>query len=236
VHDTAKSPLPVAPAGFGVVWMLQLVPFHTSASVEGSPALLRYQPTATHALAEVHATPRRSLDVAPEGSGVAWVLQLVPFQASAQVTVGPALFARLPTALQAVEVRQETDLRVPPGTVGLGVCWTFHPLAAAAGSIAGAGDSVPALLPCCQRLQRTLVCWVTCGVARVTTGRGENTRGSWLAPATGTASTALQPRNTARTATKAVAGSGCPAASAVEFPVHHARRASLVAIVRISYS
>ena len=40
VHDTPPSTLRVAPAGFGVGWITQLVPFQRSAKVTVVPALL----------------------------------------------------------------------------------------------------------------------------------------------------------------------------------------------------
>jgi hypothetical protein len=43
------------------------------------------------ALADVHDTPNSPLKVAPAGFGVGWIVQLVPSQASANVTVVPAL-------------------------------------------------------------------------------------------------------------------------------------------------
>jgi hypothetical protein len=56
VHDTALSWTVVAPAGFGVGWIVHFVPFHRStsgASVLPWPEL----PTAVHAFDEVHETP-----------------------------------------------------------------------------------------------------------------------------------------------------------------------------------
>jgi len=40
VQDTASNSLPVAPAGLGVAWMRQLVPFHRSASITEEPVLV----------------------------------------------------------------------------------------------------------------------------------------------------------------------------------------------------
>lgn len=70
VHETAESALVVAPAGFGVVWIDQAVPFHASARVTSTPEPLTYSPTAMQAVAAVHETPESALLVAPEGAGV----------------------------------------------------------------------------------------------------------------------------------------------------------------------
>jgi hypothetical protein len=50
-HDTPRRRVSVAPAGFGVVWIDQLVPFQASASDVTLAPLLEY-PTATHDLAD----------------------------------------------------------------------------------------------------------------------------------------------------------------------------------------
>jgi hypothetical protein len=39
MQDTPKSTAAAAPAGLGVVWMLQTVPFHRSAKVTSRPEL-----------------------------------------------------------------------------------------------------------------------------------------------------------------------------------------------------
>ena len=36
-HDTPRNSLPADPAGLGVAWMLQVVPFHASASSAVAP-------------------------------------------------------------------------------------------------------------------------------------------------------------------------------------------------------
>lgn len=85
VHDTPDKTIRVAPAGFGVAWGRQELPFHASAS---APAVSL--PTVVQALAAVHDTPDSWLNVAP-GLGVGWIFQEVPFQDSASVTSVPAL-------------------------------------------------------------------------------------------------------------------------------------------------
>jgi hypothetical protein len=75
-HDTALSvPLPA------VGWMVQVLPSQRSAS--GAPLL---DPTAVHAVAEVHDTPKRLLVVAPLGLGVGCIVQALPSHRSARVT------------------------------------------------------------------------------------------------------------------------------------------------------
>src|SRR5215469_17582458 len=82
-----------APAGLGVGWMLQLVPFHRSARL---PAL--EFPAAMHADADVQATPFSSPP--PWGGlGVPWMVQRVPFHRSAR---GLALGAQRAVAPDAV--------------------------------------------------------------------------------------------------------------------------------------
>src|SRR6516225_7890528 len=110
-----------APAGLGVGWMLQLVPFHRSARFPASEF-----PTAVHADGEVQATPSRN---APPcgGLAVAWMLQRVPSHRSASV---PA--AEPPTAVQTADDVHATPDRNAPA--GLGAGWScqllpFHPSA-----------------------------------------------------------------------------------------------------------
>ena len=70
----------MAPTGFGVAWMVQVVPSHVSAKLVVPEA-----PTAVQAVDELHDTPDRWLSVAPAGSGVGSMVQAVPFHASANV-------------------------------------------------------------------------------------------------------------------------------------------------------
>ena len=66
---------------------LQRVPFHRSAKAPASDA-----PEASQALRAVQETPVRTLkDFAPEGFGVGWIAQVVPFHRSAKVTSRPEL-------------------------------------------------------------------------------------------------------------------------------------------------
>jgi hypothetical protein len=84
-HETLVKESSVAPAGFGVASIDQRVPFQASVNVR-RPELVKSNPTAVHAVAEVHDTPCKPLSVAPVGFGVDWIDHFVPFQVSASVT------------------------------------------------------------------------------------------------------------------------------------------------------
>src|SRR6266566_7753804 len=89
---TPERRLALAPAGLGLDWIAQLLPFQRSARVRPTPALFVEYPTAVHRVVEGQATPRSRLLVAPLGLGVDWTAQLLPFQRSASVTITPELF------------------------------------------------------------------------------------------------------------------------------------------------
>ena len=91
-QETAENPLAEARGRLGVGWMDHVVPFHRSASVTLRPELLASAPNAAHAEDEVHDTAFRRLTCAPEGLGVRWIRQVVPFHRSAKVTSIPELF------------------------------------------------------------------------------------------------------------------------------------------------
>ena len=74
-HDTPSRLLLVAPAGFGVRWIDQLVPFHRSASVAAAPVRLVENPTAVQELSDAHDTPSGLLDMPPAGFGVCCTAQ-----------------------------------------------------------------------------------------------------------------------------------------------------------------
>jgi hypothetical protein len=59
--------------------MAHFLPFHRSASGLSSNGLAPVSPTAVHALAEVHDTPRNSMKVDPAGLGVRWMAHFLPF-------------------------------------------------------------------------------------------------------------------------------------------------------------
>ena len=75
---TAERPLAKSP-GFGLLIMLQLVPFHCSTRVVEAPVVEVPAPTAKMSLAEIAAIPFREVS---EVVGLATRLQLVPFQCS----------------------------------------------------------------------------------------------------------------------------------------------------------
>lgn len=56
-HDTPFRRLPLAPGGFGVDWIAQLVPSQCSASVTLGLPLVKYDPAAVHEDADGHDTP-----------------------------------------------------------------------------------------------------------------------------------------------------------------------------------
>jgi len=109
-----------APAGVGVGWMLQLVPFHPSARV---PAL--ETPTAVHAAPDVHATLARKPPPCA-GLGVGWMVQRVPSHRSARVLAVGVKALEPPTAVQADAEVHATPLKTSPPCGGLGVGWMLQ--------------------------------------------------------------------------------------------------------------
>ena len=71
--------------------------------------------------ADVHDTAFRKLNCAPDGLGVRWIRQAVPFQCSAKV---PEF--ELPTAVHAEDEVHATLAKKPPPAEGLGVAWMLH--------------------------------------------------------------------------------------------------------------
>ena len=120
-HDTPTSRLRVAPAGLGVRWIAQLLPFHRSASVASTPARFVNDPTAVQDLGDVHDTPSRLLLVAPAGFGVRWIDQLVPFHRSASVAAAPVRLVKNPTAVQELRDTHATPSSLL-STRGIGAC------------------------------------------------------------------------------------------------------------------
>jgi hypothetical protein len=85
LHDTACMSLSVSPPGFGLDWIFQVEPFHTSTRVSSAKELFSNHPTAVHSWAELHDTPARRLSSAPLGFGLDTVFQVLPFQVSTKV-------------------------------------------------------------------------------------------------------------------------------------------------------
>ncbi|HXC64684.1 MAG TPA: hypothetical protein VNZ67_10010, partial [bacterium] len=81
VQDTASRKACTDPAGLGVGWMVQVVPFHRSARTRP----LAVPPTAMQAEREAHDTLFSAPP--PAGVGVGWIRQLVPFHRSARVAM-----------------------------------------------------------------------------------------------------------------------------------------------------
>jgi hypothetical protein len=76
VHDTALRKLPWDALGLGMDWVVQALPFHTSANVTSWNTLLAELPTASHESAAAHETAVRK-ELA--GPGVGCAVQVVPF-------------------------------------------------------------------------------------------------------------------------------------------------------------
>jgi hypothetical protein len=108
--------------GLGVDWMVHAVPSHRSAS---APRL--EDPTAVHAVEDVHDTPEKPLPCAPAGFGVGCTAQEVPFQRSASVTPLPELSRKVPTAVQAEADEHDTAFKNGPcAPGGSGTDWRLH--------------------------------------------------------------------------------------------------------------
>jgi hypothetical protein len=121
VQETPNRALPGAPAGLGVGWKVQFVPFHRSARVPvGLPKLSVRVPTAVQATADVQdAAPRKP---PPAGLGVCWMRHFTPSHRSAS-----GRFADVPMAVQAEGAVQDTPARtLGAAPVGLGVGWMVH--------------------------------------------------------------------------------------------------------------
>jgi hypothetical protein len=95
------------PAPLGVAWLVQLLPFQASASV-ALVVPVADEPTASHTVAEKQETPRSPLEVWLVALGVAWMVQVLPFQTSARVWNVLPPVENWPTASHAVADVQET--------------------------------------------------------------------------------------------------------------------------------
>jgi len=134
-QDAAFRLPPAAPGGLGVGWMLQVLPFHRSASVSGDGWLTTFwwlgvkRPTAMHAVAEVQANPVNpdGLPPPPGSLGVGWMAQLVPSHRSARAWNPPEESWLNPAAVQADAEAQATVVRrVACAPAGLGVGWMLQ--------------------------------------------------------------------------------------------------------------
>ena len=123
-HDTADRDVNSAPAGLGVDWIVQLVPFQDSASGAVVPGPVPgVWPTAMQELADLHDTAVKKLSTAEPDGSIA--VQPAPSQLSASGRIVPSeeVLATLPTAMQALADVQDTPLRAPPRPPGSGVGW-----------------------------------------------------------------------------------------------------------------
>jgi hypothetical protein len=120
-HPTPFRKITCAPAGFGVGWILQLVPFHRSASVPtGKPELSVRAPTAVQVNEDVQATP--SSPPPSAGLGVGWMRHLAPSHRSARVP-----WLESPTAVHADGAVQDTPFKkLNCAPAGLGAGWIRH--------------------------------------------------------------------------------------------------------------
>jgi hypothetical protein len=96
----------------GVDWIAQVEPFHRSARVKVLPVLVLKLPTDVHMVDDEHETAVCCADVDVPGLGVDWIVQMVPFHASARVAVLPPDGVQPPTATHAVELVHETPARL----------------------------------------------------------------------------------------------------------------------------
>jgi hypothetical protein len=131
---TANSLLDRDPAGLGVGWMRQWLPFHRSARVSCTPDLVTKCPTLVHADLDGHDTPLSALAAAPGGFGVDWTAQVPPLRRSASVTPSPDSRTCKPTAVQTGLAGQDTALNTPFPARGFGVGVIDHP------DLAGSGE------------------------------------------------------------------------------------------------
>jgi hypothetical protein len=103
MQETAVSSLKVAPAGAGVDWIVQLLPFQRSAS-GAVPAPDGWSPTAMHSDAFVHDTLSSRLPAC--GSGTGWAVQ--PDEVLISDSNCLVVAERVPTAMQLFGEAHET--------------------------------------------------------------------------------------------------------------------------------
>jgi hypothetical protein len=120
VQDTWPMKTACAPAGAGMGRIFQVLPFHRSASGVGLGPVMPEPPMAIQNESVRQDTPPKLLPADPEGVGVGWTRQVVPFQCSARVTKMPAPLVVCPTAVHDAGDVQETPLRAPGVRPGVG--------------------------------------------------------------------------------------------------------------------
>jgi hypothetical protein len=93
-HDTPERPEAMLPVGTTGERTVHFDPFQRSANTAGAPFPPVPLPTATHFLDDEHETALNEYVVDdPEGFGVAWTVQVVPFHRSAKVAVRVAVLS-----------------------------------------------------------------------------------------------------------------------------------------------
>jgi hypothetical protein len=92
LQSTPRRTAPKRPAGLGVGWMLQRVPFQRSAMVTNLPEALTTPATAVQAKPDVQEMEFRKVARARGRCGMGTTLQLVPFHRSESGDGWPARF------------------------------------------------------------------------------------------------------------------------------------------------
>lgn len=121
VHQTPLRML-ATPAGSGVLWTVQVLPFHCSARVEVKPVAAEpANPVAVHAVDETHETAFSVFWFVAVGLGAVWIVQALPFQRSASGrSASPTVGLEKPTAVQlAAEVHETPFSRLTESLSGL---------------------------------------------------------------------------------------------------------------------
>jgi hypothetical protein len=125
-HDVPFNSATGAPAGWGMDWMRQVLPFQRTAKLCGEGDAV---PTATQTRLVGHDTPFRNSAVVAGGLGVGWIFQPPPTHRSANVEVGAWGVPVCPTAVQTLGVTHDTPPKELlaakiPVLGGLGVAWS----------------------------------------------------------------------------------------------------------------
>src|SRR5215469_14867790 len=125
VHETAEKALPWEPTGTGTVCVVQL-PFQPMASGKLFPMRSAKTPTAVHAFVAEQDTPNSALFTWPAGTGVDWLVHLLPSHRSASGVEVFWVVVVVPTAVQAEAEVHETAKNPLSWPAGLGAVSTFH--------------------------------------------------------------------------------------------------------------
>jgi hypothetical protein len=120
VQDTGPMRIPCALAGAGIGRIVQVLPFHRSASGCGVGVLRAEPPMAMQNDPVGHDTPPSWTPGGPGGLGVGWIRHPVPFHRSAKVLALAVKAPETPTAVQDEADAQETPESCPGGSAGVG--------------------------------------------------------------------------------------------------------------------